>query len=221
MAAKDPMNADATALFWPNKLGRSFLLSLEDVMGRQALNAVLNLAKLRHLINNYPPDNLDLGWSFQEMADLNQALEDMHGTLGGRSLAVRAGRAGFYYILKDYGRVLGLGEGAARSSLALRLVPLSRKIRLGLNAMADTFSKTSDQIVRIEQHGDIYYYHVDRCPVCWGRTADEPLCHALLGLLQESIYWVTGGQNLHVEETACIARGDSACTFTISMQRLG
>lgn len=220
MSAEDHQEASAPALYWPNKLGRFFLLSLEDVMGRQALNAVLNMARLRYLINNYPPNNLDLGWSFQEMANLNQALEDMHGAQPGRSLAVRAGRAGFYYILKDYGGVLGLGEGVARSPVAFRLLPLGRKIRAGLNAMADTFNKTSDQVVRIEQDEDTYHYRVERCPACWGRTADEPLCHALLGLLQESMHWVTGGHNLHVAETACIARGDPACTFSIRKQPL-
>ena len=47
--------------YWPNKMGRMMLLALEDVMGKNGVNAVLNLAKLRHLINNYPPNNLDLG----------------------------------------------------------------------------------------------------------------------------------------------------------------
>ncbi len=70
--------------YWPNKMGRMLLLSLEDVMGRNGVNAVLNLAKLRHRINNYPPNNLDLGWSFEEMGALNQALDDMYGPRGGR-----------------------------------------------------------------------------------------------------------------------------------------
>ena len=69
----------AVQYYWPNKMGRMMLLSLEDVMGKNGVNAVLNLAKLRHRINNYPPNNLDLGWSFDEMGALNQALEDMYG----------------------------------------------------------------------------------------------------------------------------------------------
>jgi len=129
--------------YWPNKMGRMMLLALEDVMGKNGVNAVLNLAKLRHLINNYPPNNLDLGWSFEEMAALNQALEDMYGPRGGKGLAIRAGRAGLYYALKDFGAVLGV------SDLAFRLLPLGIKIKIGLNAMAETFNKTSDQVVRL------------------------------------------------------------------------
>ena len=200
--------------YWPNKMGRMMLLALEDVMGKNGVNAVLNLAKLRHLINNYPPNNLDLGWSFEEMAALNQALEDMYGPRGGKGLAIRAGRAGLYYALKDFGAVLGV------SDLAFRLLPLGIKMKIGLNAMAETFNKTSDQIVRLEEHRDHFLYHIDRCPVCWGRTAEVPICHAGLGLLQEGLHWVTGGKNIRVEEIACIAKGDRSCAYVIDKRPL-
>jgi predicted hydrocarbon binding protein len=200
--------------YWPNKMGRMMLLALEDVMGKNGVNAVLNLAKLRHLINNYPPNNLDLGWSFEEMSALNQALEDMYGPRGGKGLAIRAGRAGLYYALKDFGAVLGV------SDLAFRLLPLGIKIKVGLNAMAETFNKTSDQVVRLEEERDHFLYHIDRCPVCWGRTADVPICHAGLGLLQEGLHWVTGGKNIRVEEIACIAKGDPSCTYIIDKRPL-
>jgi hypothetical protein len=111
-----------TRYYWPNKMGRMFLLALEDVMGKNGVNAVLNLARLRHLINNYPPNNLDLGWSFDEMGALNQALEDMYGPRGGRGLATRAGRAGLYYALKDFAAVLGIAD------LAFRLLPMGMKL---------------------------------------------------------------------------------------------
>jgi predicted hydrocarbon binding protein len=200
--------------YWPNKMGRMMLLSLEDVMGRNGVNAVLNLAKLRHRINNYPPDNLDLGWSFEEMGALNQALEDMYGPRGGKGLAIRAGRGGLYYALRDFGAVLGI------SDLAFRLLPLGMKIKMGAHAMAETFNKTSDQIVRVEEEPDHFRYHIDRCPVCWGRTADAPICHAALGLLQEGLHWVTGGKNIPVEEVECIAMGAPSCLFIINKRPL-
>lgn len=195
--------------YCPNKLGRIALQSLEDVMGRKGLNAVLNLAKLRHLINNYPPNNLDLSWSFAEMAALQQALEDMHGSLGGRGLAIRSGRAALYHILKEFGAVLGIGD------LTFRFMPFRRKMRATLHALAETFNKTSDQVVRMEEETERFLYSVERCPVCWRRTADEPVCHFTLGLLQEAMFWATRGQNIRVEEVACIAAGDAACRFSV------
>jgi predicted hydrocarbon binding protein len=200
--------------YWPNKMGRMYLLALEDVMGKNGVNAVLNLAQLGHLIHNYPPDNLDLGWSFDVMGALNQALDELYGPRGAKGLSMRAGRAGFYYAIKDFGSVLGV------SDLAFRLLPLAMRMRMGLNAMAETFNKTSDQIVRIQEEADCFLYHVDRCAACWGRTADVPICHAGLGLLMEGLHWVTGGKNIRVEETLCIAKGDETCTYTIDRRPL-
>lgn len=196
-------------------MGRMFLLALEDVMGKNGVNAVLNLARLRHLINNYPPNNLDLGWSFDEMGALNQALEDMYGPRGGRGLATRAGRAGLYYALKDFAAVLGIAD------LAFRLLPMGMKIKIGLNAMAETFNKTSDQVVRVEEEMDHFLYYIDRCPVCWGRQAQTPICYGALGLLQEGLHWVTGGKNVRVEEIGCIAMGHPSCVFIVEKRPLG
>ena len=209
MTTEEKPHAAERPYYWPNKLGRITLLSLQDVMGKKGLNAVLSLAKLRHLINNYPPSNLDLGWSFDEMAALNQALEDMHGPLGGRGLAVRAGRASLHYILKDFGAVVGFGD------LAFRFLPVRRKMSLALHALAETFNKTSDEIVRLEQQPERFLYRVDRCPVCWGRAAEEPICRLTLGTLQEAMYWATSGKNIRVEEIECIATGDATCTFAV------
>jgi hypothetical protein len=51
--------------YYPNKMGRIILLALEEVMGRNGVNAVLNLAKLRQRVNNYPPNNLEKGFSWK------------------------------------------------------------------------------------------------------------------------------------------------------------
>lgn len=211
---QDPPALPPPQYYWPNKMGRMFLLALEDVMGKNGVNAVLNLARLRHLINNYPPANLDLGWSFQEMAALNQALDDMYGPRGGRGLAIRAGRAGLYYALKEFGAVLGIAD------LAFRLLPLSMKLKIGVNSMAETFNKTSHQVVRVDEFPDHFLYHIDRCPVCWDRRAEQPICHAALGLLQEGMHWVTSGKNIRVEEIRCIAMGHPSCTFHIEKRPL-
>jgi predicted hydrocarbon binding protein len=36
-----------------------------------------------------------------------------------------------------------------------------------------------------------------------------------VGLLQESLYWMSGGKFFSVEETRCIACGDSECNIVI------
>lgn len=209
MATDAPGEAPSGQYYWPNKMGRMYLLALEDVMGKNGANAVLNQARLRHRINNYPPCNLDLGWSFQEMSDLSQALVDLHGPEGGSALALRVGHAWFHYAMKDMAAVLGIAD------LAFRLLPLSTKIRLGLQAMADTFNNTSDQIVHLEEEGDRFLYHVERCPFCWNRVSDVAICHSGLGILQAGVHWVTGGKEVRIGEIGCLARGEPFCTYRI------
>jgi len=200
--------------YWPNKMGRMLLLALEDVMGRNGVNAVLNLAGLRHRVNHYPPNNLDLGFGFGELSGITQSLEDMYGHRGGRSLAIRMGRAGFKYGLRDFGSLLGLAD------LAFRLLPLGMKLKVGLNAMADTFNNFTDQRVRIQEEQAHFVYIIDRCPVCWQRSATTPCCHAATGLLQEMVAWISGGKAFAVQEVSCIAMGDDACAFTIEKHPL-
>jgi hypothetical protein len=84
-----------SGLYYPNKIARIALMAIEDVMGKNGLNAILNLAGLSHLIDNYPPDNLERQFDFADFSAINGALEEMYGPRGGRGLALRAGRAPF------------------------------------------------------------------------------------------------------------------------------
>lgn len=200
--------------YYGNKMARIYLQALEDVLGKNGVNALLNLAKLKHLINNYPPNNFEREFPFEDFAALNQALDDVYGPRGGRGLGTRGGRATFKYVLKEYGAMLGI------SDLAMRLMPLGMKLRLGLGVMAETFNRSSDQVVRLEEDNEHFYYHIVRCPVCWGRKSTSPICYVALGLLQESLAWVTGGKSMSVVETTCIAKGDPTCCFVIDKKPL-
>ena len=75
--------------YYPNKFARIFLDAMEEVMGKNGLNAVLHLADLDNLIGNYPPDNLDKVFDFADFTALCVALEEMYGPRGGRGLARR------------------------------------------------------------------------------------------------------------------------------------
>jgi predicted hydrocarbon binding protein len=84
--------------------------------------------------------------------------------------------------------------------------------------MAKAFSTTSDQISYVREHDDHFLYVIERCPVCWGREADNPICHAAMGIILEGLDWGTGGLRFKVSEVSCIARAEPACTFAISKQ---
>jgi bacteriochlorophyll 4-vinyl reductase len=191
-------------------MGRIYLLALEEVVGKNAVNAILNQAGLRRRMNNYPPDNLDLGWEFGKVSAINRALVQIYGPEEDVELANRVGRAWFGHALPDFAAVLGIAD------LAFRLLPVGMRVKLGLKAIAETFRNTGDQTVRVHEQEDSFQYHIERCPECWGRRAGVSVCHTNLGLLQEGLCWATGSRQAQVEESACIARGDPSCTFVIA-----
>ena len=203
--------------YYPNKIARIILEALEDVMGKNGLNAILNLAHLPHLIDNMPPDNLDKAFDFAYVSAINLALEEMYGPRGGRGLALRAGRAAFAEGLRNFGALAGVGD------LAFKVLPLKAKLRIGLPAMAKIFSQVSDQITTVEEKENEYIYTIHRCPVCWGRqgTTDKPVCYMAVGLLQEGLKWVSGGNEFRVNESKCIAKGDEVCEFVIQKEPIG
>jgi len=198
---------------YPNRIGRIYLQALEDVMGERGLKAILRLAKLEHLIDNPPSNNLAREFPFEDWSALNEGLEVMYGPRGGRGLAIRAGRQSFDQGLRDFGTVVGVADRA------FKLLPLHIRLNVGLKAMAKTFTQFSDQTSRVEEMDDHFVYVIDRCPSCWGRHADRPVCHAAVGLLEAGIEWGTG-RKFKVMETECIAMGDETCTFKISKDPL-
>jgi len=96
--------------YYPNKFALIMIKALEDVMGKNGLNAILNLANLGNLIDSYPEDNLNKEFDFSDISAINLALEEMYGPRGGRGLALRAGRATFDDALKDFGGFAGVGD---------------------------------------------------------------------------------------------------------------
>lgn len=205
-----------SGLYYPNKFGFIIIKALEEVMGKNGLNAILNLGNMSHYIDNYPPDNLEKGFDFYELSAIGVALEEMYGPRGGRGLALRAGRATFSDALKNFGALAGVGD------LAFKVLPLQAKLRIGLPAMAKIFSQVSDQESSVVEHENEFVYTIHKCPVCWGRTgADKPVCFIATGLLQEGLKWVSGGNEFRVNESKCVAVGDSVCEFIIQKEPIG
>jgi predicted hydrocarbon binding protein len=200
--------------YYPNKFARIAILALEDVMGRNGVNAVLNLANLPELVNQLPPDNLEKKFDFADFSAINGALELLYGARGGRGLAQRVGRSTFNDALKNFGALAGVGD------LAFKVLPLQAKLRIGLPAMARIFSQASDQHSTVVEQDNHYIYTIHTCPVCWGRHSDKPDCYIAVGLLQAGLKWVSGGSEFRVNESRCIAMGDHVCEFVILKEPL-
>jgi predicted hydrocarbon binding protein len=196
--------------YYANKFALITLKALEDVMGKNGMNAILNLAHLPHLIEKPIPDNLAREFDFADFTAINMALEELYGPRGGRGLALRAGRATFADALKNFGALAGAGD------LAFKVLPLQAKIRIGAMAMAKIFSTVSDQYSTVHERETDFVYTIHRCPQCWSRSGlEKPVCFIGAGLLHEGLKWVSGGSEFRVNESKCMAMGDKVCEYII------
>ena len=201
-----------SGLTYPNRFARITILAMEEVMGKNGLNAILNMANLQRLIDNYPPEDLERDFDFSDYSALHAALEEMYGPRGGRGLALRAGRATLAQGLKNFGALAGVGD------MAFKVLPLAVKIKVALPSMAKVFSQVSDQYSTVEELDTDYVYTIHKCPCCWGRKSDKQVCYTATGLLQEAFKWVSGGHEFRVNEDKCVAMGDPVCSFIIQKE---
>ena len=186
------------------------LKACEEILGVGGVNTILNRANLSHLINNYPPHNREKAFDFADYSALMMALEDIYGLRGGRVMGMRIGRATFMDLLSNYGAMVGVTD------LAFKILPVSIKLRIGINAMAKVFNMVSDQETEVVEYENYFHYIVKQCPVCWGRHDEEkPVCFSQVGLIKGGLNWVTNGKEFNVKEVYCYAMGDEHCTFRI------
>jgi len=200
---------EKSGYYYPNLIAKIYLEAIEEVMGSNGLKALLNMAQMQELIDNYPPGNLRKEFDFVDFAQLNEAMESMYGPRGGRALSLRAGRKAFAQGLKNFGSMVGIADAT------FRFLPLNTRLKIGLRAMARAFSTTSDQISYVEEESDHFVYVIERCPVCWGRHSEVPICHAAMGIIQEALDWGSGGKRFKTSEVTCIGKGDPTCNFLI------
>jgi predicted hydrocarbon binding protein len=204
------VKTEKKSFYYPNRMGRIVLTAMEDIMGYHGVNATLNLVGLTHLVNNYPPNNLDRAFEFSDLSKIQEAVDVIFGSNGGRAVALRTGRETFKYALQDFMPVLGI------SDLAFRPLHLGLKLKIGLEVFAQTFNKFTDQVVRLSEDTNHHLWIIERCPVCWTRVTSAPCCHLAVGLLRQSLNWVSSGREFEVREVECVASGNSSCIITIA-----
>lgn len=191
-----------------NTIVRQALVSAEEVMGANGLNAVLRLSGLGRFVNNLPPDDLEPSINASEYAQLNQAIEEFYGR-GGKGMLRRIGKASFQYAINEQAALLGV------AGTALKLLPQKQRIKFILNSMASALKKSNPQVEAwVDEEGENLAYVESSCAICHSRQSDKPICYLYLGSLGEAVFWATG-KNYQIMETHCMAKGDEYCRFEV------
>lgn len=145
-------------------------------------------------------------------ARLQSDLEEIYGLRAGAGLALRIGRALFHHGLRAHGHSIGL-DGSS-----FRLLPFAAKMRTASAAFAGLFERQAGIVLNIEQTADQLTCHLGDCPLC-GDAGRQSGCHLAVGLLQEALYWLSGGRQYPIEETACRRAGAPGCVLTVDLAR--
>lgn len=200
----------------PNRLARITLQTVEELLTPKGMESLLVLAHLQHLIGNYPSANLERNFDFAYMGALNLGLEEFYGPRGGRGLALRAGRTVFANALSHFGALAGV------EAAAYKILPRTVKLKVGLVAVARIFSDLSDQQSSVEGKAREFHYLIYRNATCWGRSGEEkPVCFMMVGLLQEALNRLSGGDEFRVDESECLAASGQVCRYVIQKEPIG
>ncbi len=195
-----------------NTIVRQALVSAEEVMGANGLNAVLRASGLERFINNLPPDDLEPSIKAAEYAQFNQAIEDFYGR-GGKGMLRRIGKASFQYAVKEQAALLGV------AGTALKVLPQKQRIKFILNSMVGALKKSNPQVEAwVDEEGDKLAYVESSCAICHSRHSDKSICYVYLGSLGEAVQWATG-KEYEIVETHCMAKGDDFCRFEVGDPR--
>jgi predicted hydrocarbon binding protein len=191
-----------------NALVRQALVSAQEVMGENGLNAVLRARCLERFICNFPPNDTNPGIKTVEYARFNEAIKSFYGR-GGKGMLRRIGKASFQYGVREQGALMGV------AGAALKLMPQKGRIKFVLNAMVNALKKTNPQVdAWVEEEGDKIAYCESTCAICLGRHSDQPVCHLYVGSIGEAVRWATD-QEYEIAETHCVAKGDPHCRFVV------
>jgi predicted hydrocarbon binding protein len=195
--------------YYPNRWGRLVLTSAEEIVGEKGMAALLNMAKIPEYIGNYPPNNMEKGFTFEQLSQLQQAIWDMYGPRGARVFATRAGEQTFNDGLAHFGAL------ASTAQAAMKIGTLEMKIKIGLGFFARWFNDVSDQVVSVIESDTHWGWVIEHCPMCWERKSDQAVCHLAIGVLQGGLAWVSNGKHFRLAETECKAMGDENCVVQI------
>ena len=190
----------------PNRRLSAVLFAIQDVMGRNGLNASLKLAGLHRYIGHLPPANDQRDLHASEYAALIQAIETQLGS-GARGQLNRIGHAAF--------RQLVVADKLRWNSLAFfnRFLTPRQRMRRALAELA-RFLSAPDGQAAVYSDDQRLLFTDSASDATYKRKRNVEICWLMLGQIQECLYWATG-DHYDVVEVACRAKGDPACKFQI------
>jgi len=192
-----------------NRVGRILLLGMEEIIGPQNLCVLLKRDSFPESVSIERPLSQETGIPIEDLSQLQSCLEHTYGQAAGRGLAVRSGRASFKFVLHEFGQELGL------TGKEFRLLPLAGRLSTGTELLAKLITQYTPQTVEQKIEGDFILWNIEHHLDCGDLQNDSPACQFTIGILQEALYWFSGGKTFQVDEMLCVCHGSPFCSIRI------
>jgi predicted hydrocarbon binding protein len=190
----------------PNTLIRSYLNTLEDLLGKNGVNTILNLSGLSGWIENYPPEDSNRAVPFEAFTKIQTSLDEIYGERTGQNLSMSAAQKSFLEVGDD---LMGLDLSASSD------MGSTMNIKDALNAFVAMFDDGSGSVYWSGDKEDIQIIF-KVCPSCLDRESQTPICRACTGWIEGFAACLNIGEKIEVVEEHCLASGDASCSFKIA-----
>src|SRR3974377_1147873 len=145
------------------------LLAAEEVVGKPGMSAILRQISLARLIDNYPPEALQVSGNlkYADYANLNCGLLEFFGRAG-KSMTMRVGRISARHGIEQQSELFGIAV-----LIASKILPLPTQIKKGLESMQNGYRRLMPNVrLALEDRGDRIAYITETCSLCAGKEAN-------------------------------------------------
>lgn len=144
--------------------------------------------------------------ALSDLPDVRQSVDQIFGQAEARGMLLRAGRAAFYYWMRENADALGWRE------VDFRLLPAPGRIKKALNDALLWFETEGLLKGELSITDSVWQITVKRL-VGEGARLD---CSTFIGLMQELTCWAGAGKFYPAREIECQSDGMECCLFEIS-----
>lgn len=183
--------------------GQVWLQGVREIIGRESLENALSLAGLKSRQSASP-------WSINTIGILEPTLVKTYGQQGCKGVMLRSGRACFKYFIKQQGHPLGF------DSLNFRMQSNQKRVTLGLQTLAQFFTKNAKVKVRLLQDQNHWYWELAEAKDASQKKITLNLCDFMIGFLQDFLNWCGNGKNYQVAQVNLRSGGIQKCAIAIN-----
>ena len=195
----------------PNQLLSLALTTIDEILGKNGTNTLLNYAKLQKFKDNYPPYNLELEQSSEDFSRLLTGIIDIFGEKGARPILFRGGMRSFEIMHDNYPSLWSLEGIEPTEKTSERLYKEFVNIQ---NIIVNTSTQIFGDIYKLYECDEGLVLENNDCYWCKGLKVKDPICHGSVGFNLAIAKWIMG-ENAKVEEIHCSAVGDGFCRFVM------